>query len=634
MAKTESAAPPTFQPYVTSREQVTEGTVRAVILGVILSIIFTAANAYLGLYVGMTVSASIPAAVISMAILRRLLKTGSILENNLVQTIASAGVSLASGIIFTIPAFFIWHETRGDIAVPGIATISLISIMGGALGILMMIPLRRLLIRDEHATLPYPEGTACAEVLIAGERGGNMAKKVLSGVGAGALYKIGSQIALWKESLSLDLPAPSKAFLGLDAIPALLGVGYILGPRISAVMLAGGALGTVVLVPMIAFFGSGNPNPIFPSLNQAVSAMSGEMIRSTYVRYIGAGAVTMGGILSLLKALPALFRSLASAASRFRNAIKAEPVRTDHDLPGWLVLAGSLVIGLLSWMFAPDNPAVIFMVMVFGFIFVTVSSRIVGLVGSSSNPVSGMTIATLLGTTVLFVGMGYVGTSGMVAALLVGSIVCVAVCTAGDISQDLKTGFLLGATPWKQQLGMFVGIVAGTSVIGGIVYLLGSTFGFVVDAAHPNALQAPQANLMAMIIDGVMHGKLPWDLIFLGGFLALIVELFGVSSLAFAVGLYLPVSLAMGVMVGGLVRWARAGFNAEESGEDPGVLYSSGLIAGEALIGIGFAILASLKISYAFAAGTFAEAEETILTLLVFGGLVYTLWIASRPKTD
>jgi len=632
LTKTESAALPVHQPYISSQEKVTEGTVRAVVLGVILSVIFTAANAYLGLYVGMTVSASIPAAVISMAILRKLMRTGSILENNLVQTIASAGVSLASGIIFTIPAFFIWNATRGDIAIPSIATISFISLMGGALGILMMIPLRRLLIRDEHHTLPYPEGTACAEVLIAGERGGDMAKRVISGVGAGALYKIGTQIALWKESLSLDLPAPSKAFLGLDAIPALLGVGYILGPRISAVMLAGGALGTVVLVPMIAFFAAGNASPIFPSLTQAVSAMSGETIRTTYVRYIGAGAVTMGGILSLLKALPALLRSLTSAAARIRNSVKAEPLRTDHDLPGWIVLLGSLVIGLLSWTLAPDNPAVILMVMVFGFIFVAVSSRIVGLVGSSSSPVSGMTIATLLGTTVLFVGMGYVGTSGMVAALFVGTIVCVAVCTAGDISQDLKTGFLLGATPWKQQLGMFVGIVAGTSVIGGIVYLLGSTFGFVADAAHPHVLQAPQANLMAMIIDGVMHGKLPWDLLFLGMFLALIVELFGVSSLAFAVGLYLPVGLAVGVMVGGLVRWARAGINAEESGEDPGVLYSSGLIAGEALIGIGFAILASLKIAYDVAGNVFTGGLQDVVTMLLYAGLVYTLWAASKQK--
>lgn len=621
------------QPYISAQEKITEGTVRAVVLGVILSIVFTAANAYLGLHVGMTVSASIPAAVISMAILRRLMKTGSILENNLVQTIASAGVSLASGIIFTIPAFFIWHATHSDIAVPSILTITFISLMGGALGILMMIPLRRLLIRDEHHTLPYPEGTACAEVLIAGERGGEMAKKVIAGVGAGALYKIGTQIALWKESLFLKLPAPSKAFLGLEGIPALLGVGYILGPRISAVMLAGGVLGTMVLVPMIAFFGSGNANPIFPSLDHTVSMMSGEDIRLTYVRYIGAGAVTMGGILSLLKALPALIRSLASATSRIRKSVKAEPLRTDHDLPGWVVLFGSLVIGLLSWTLAPDNPAVILMVIVFGFIFVTVSSRIVGLVGSSSSPVSGMTIATLLGTTVLFVGMGYVGTSGMVAALFVGTIVCVAVCTAGDISQDLKTGFLLGATPWKQQLGMFAGIVAGTAVIGGIVYLLANTFGFVPDAAHPHPLQAPQANLMAMIIDGVMNGKLPWDLIFLGMFLSLIVQLFGVSSLAFAVGLYLPVELAAGVMVGGLVRWARAGINAEERGEDPGVLYSSGLIAGEALIGIGFAVLISVNVDLEFAAGWFMPAAEVILTLLAFAGLVYTLWAASKPKT-
>jgi putative OPT family oligopeptide transporter len=625
---TQSAAP---KPYVAAHETTSEGTVRAVVLGVILSIVFTAANAYLGLYVGMTVSASIPAAVISMAVLRKLLRSGSILENNLVQTIASAGVSLASGIIFTIPAFFIWNITRGDIAIPSILTISFISIIGGALGILMMVPLRRLLIRDEHATLPYPEGTACAEVLIAGERGGQMAKKVIGGVGAGALYKIGTSMGVWRESLNVNLPAPAKAFLGLDAIPALLGVGYILGPRISAVMMAGGVLGTVVMVPMIAFFASGNPAPIFPSLDHAVSAMTGEEIRVTYVRYIGAGAVTMGGILSLLKALPALLRSLASAVSRVRAAASPESIRTDRDLPAWIVLTGSAVIGLLSWTLAPGNPWVIPMVMVFGFIFVTVSSRIVGLVGSSSSPVSGMTIATLLGTTVLFVSMGYTGATGMVAALFVGTVVCVAVCTAGDISQDLKTGFLLGATPWKQQLGMFAGIVGGTAVIGSIVYLLGNTYGFVADAQHPHPLQAPQANLMAMIIDGVMHGRLPWDLIFLGMFLALVVELFGVSSLAFAVGLYLPVGLSVGVMMGGLVRWARAGINAEESGEDPGVLYSSGLIAGEALIGIAIAIVASLKVSYDFATGALGVLEIPA-TLLLYAVLVYTLWRASRPS--
>ncbi|RPH94099.1 oligopeptide transporter, OPT family, partial [candidate division KSB1 bacterium] len=315
-----------------------------------------------------------------------------------------------------------------------------------------------------------------------------------------------------------------------------------------------------------------------------------------------------------------------------RTTAKPQPLRTDTDLPAWLVWGGSLVIGLLSWTLAPDNPWVILMVMVFGFIFVTVSSRIVGLVGSSSSPVSGMTIAALLGTTVLFLHMGYTGTGGMVAALFVGAVVCIAVCTAGDISQDLKTGFLLGATPWKQQLGMFIGIVAGTSVIGSIVYLLGDTYGFVADASHPNPLYAPQANLMSIIIDGVMHGKLPWDLIFLGMFLALIVECFGASSLAFAVGLYLPVGLAVGVMVGGLVRWARAGINAEESGEDPGVLYSSGLIAGEALVGIGFAVLASLKVAYDFAAGILGGWEIAV-TLVLYAALTYSLWAASKTRT-
>ncbi|RPH92898.1 oligopeptide transporter, OPT family, partial [candidate division KSB1 bacterium] len=278
------------QPYVSPQTQMTEGTVRAVILGVILSIVFTAANAYLGLYIGMTVSASIPAAVISMAVLRKILRTGSILENNIVQTIASAGVSLASGIIFTVPAFFIWNATRGDISIPSIWTITFMSLIGGALGILMMIPLRRLLIRDEHATLPYPEGTACAEVLIAGERGGAMAKKVIGGVGIGALYKIGTSMQIWRENVDFNLPAPTKAFFGINAIPALLGVGYILGPRISVVMLAGGALGSLVMVPMIAFFSSSSATPIFPSVDQSVTSMTGDAIHSTYVRYIGAGA--------------------------------------------------------------------------------------------------------------------------------------------------------------------------------------------------------------------------------------------------------------------------------------------------------------------------------------------------------
>ncbi len=618
-----------FEPYVPASQSPAEATVRAILLGTALGIVFAAANAYLGLRVGLTVSASIPAAVISMAILRKLVRGGTVLENNMVQTIASSGEALAAGIIFTIPAFFIWNVTRGDIELPGLLKIAYICLLGGALGIVMMIPLRRMLIRDEHGTLPYPEGTACAEVLISGERGGVQAQKVIQGVAVGAVYKLATGLGVWLESLSLQLRMPAKSFLGIDAIPALLGVGYILGPRISAVMLAGGALGTVVIVPLVAFFGSGNPAAVFPSLQDPISGMSGEAIRGTYVRYIGAGAVTMGGIVSLLKALPALYRSLRrSGLGKNRSAALKE--RTDLDLPNWLVWTIAVIVGLLTWTLVPSQPIIIPLIVVFGFIFVTVASRIVGIVGSSSNPVSGMTIATLLGTTILFVALGFTGAEGMVASLLVGAVVCVAVCSAGDISQDLKTGYLVGATPWKQQVGEFVGLLCGASVVGAVVYMLGSTYGFVADANHPSPLQAPQANLMAIIIDGVMSQQLPWDLIFIGMALALVAECFAVSSLAFAVGLYLPVGLSVGIMAGGVVKWARHRKRALSEEEDPGVLYSSGLIAGEALIGIGLAMLAYFELS----TGGIGEALGDLrvpLTLIMYSVLVYSLWRWSQP---
>jgi putative OPT family oligopeptide transporter len=621
---------PMHRPYISHHDNIAESSARALILGIVLSIVFTAANAYLGLYIGMTVSASIPAAVISMAILRRVMRRGTILENNMVQTIASSGEALAAGIIFTMPAFFIWHETRGDIAIPSIGKIAYISMLGGVLGVLMMIPLRRMLIRDEHGVLPYPEGTACAEVLLAGERGGAHAKQVFAGVGAGALYKLGTGTSWWLENVTWNLRTPAKAFFGVDVIPALLGVGYILGVRYSAIMLAGGALGSLVLVPMIAFFGNGSASPIFPSTTDLISVMDGEAIRVNYVRYIGAGAVTMGGILSLVKTMPALMRSVRQGISRVRSA-KPQPVRTDRDLPSWLVWGGSLVIGILTWTLTPAMPWVIPLVMVFGFIFVTVASRIVGIIGASSNPVSGMTIATLLGTTLLFVSLGYVGPSGMVAALLVGTVVCVAVCSAGDTSQDLKTGFLVGATPWKQQVGEFVGVAAGATIVGSVVYLLGNVYGFVPTALHAHPLQAPQANLMALLIEGVMHGQLPWDLIFFGGFLAAVVEMFGVSSLAFAVGLYLPVGLSAGVMVGGLLHWFRHRKRSDETADDPGVLYSSGLIAGEALMGITFALLATAGVNYAVGADQLGGAT-TAATIALYLLLCYSLWRSSRPR--
>lgn len=617
-----------FKPFVSAESTMAEMTLRSLVLGSVLGIVFTAANAYLGLYVGMTVSASIPAAVMSMFILRKVFRGGTILENNIVQTVASAGESLAAGIIFTIPAFFIWHAAGKAIEIPGPAQIAYISLIGGFLGILMMIPLRRILIRDEHKTLPYPEGTACAEVLIAGERGGVHAEKVMWGLLAGAGYKLLTGAAILRETLTYYLRVPAKAYIGIDAIPALVGVGYIIGIRVSSIMLAGGLMASVVLVPVIAFFGESAVRPIFPETTDVISAMSSDSIRAEYVRYIGAGAVTMGGIFSLLKSLPALFRSLSRLKHR-KHANTAAEVRTDLDLSPKFVFVGTAIIALLSWLLAPHVPLVIPLVAVFGFIFVMVASRIVGLVGASSNPVSGMTIATLLGTALLFVAFGISGPVGMSAALMIGAVVCVAICCAGDMSQDLKTGFLLGATPRKQQIAEFVGVIAGMIVVGWVVHLLGSTYGFVQDAAHPKPLQAPQANLMAILIEGVMDGKLQWSLIFFGMFLASIVELFGVTSLAFAVGLYLPVGLSVGIMSGALINYFLSRRKQVSDSEDGGVLFSSGLIAGEALIGIALALLATIGVSLEAFRGILGVAELPV-TIAAYSFLLVALWKASR----
>lgn len=627
MEQTPHTAGRTFQPFVPAESSMAEMTVRAVVLGIILGIVFTAANAYLGLYVGMTVSASIPAAVMSMFILRKLFRGGTILENNMVQTIASSGESLAAGVIFTIPAFFIWHQAGKAVEIPGLAKIAYIAMIGGALGILMMIPLRRMLIRDEHETLPYPEGTACAEVLIAGERGGAHAQKVFWGLFAGAVYKLFTGAAILRETLTYYFKSPAKAYIGIDAIPALVGVGYIIGLRVSAVMLAGGLMASTVLVPVIAFFGESAMRPIFPATTDLISSMTSDAIRSQYVRYIGAGAVTMGGIFSLLKALPALFRSFGRLKGKSSAVARNE--RTDLDLSPRFVLIGTAVVTLLSWLLTPSIPLIIPLVAVFGFIFVMVASRIVGLVGSSSNPVSGMTIATLLGTSLLFVAYGISGPAGMTATMMIGSVVCVAICSAGDISQDLKTGFLVGATPRKQQIAEFYGVLAAMVVVGWVVHLLGDTYGFVQDAAHPRPLQAPQANLMAILIEGVLDGKLQWSLIFFGMFLAAIVELFGVTSLAFAVGLYLPVGLSVGIMTGALIKFFINRRRQVSDAEDTGVLFSSGLIAGEALIGIALALLATVGVSLEAFRGLLGAAELPV-TIAAYLFLLYALWRASK----
>ncbi|MBZ0265542.1 oligopeptide transporter, OPT family [bacterium] len=632
-------------PTIPSDKIIPEFTPRAILLGIVLGIIFGAANAYLGLYVGMTVSASIPVAVISMGIMRKLMRGGTILENNMVQTVGSAGESLAAGVIFTLPALFIWAADpafKDVIAPPTLMQIFIIAVLGGFLGVLFMIPLRKYLIVSEHHKLPYPEGRACAEVLRAGEAGGQRAGTVFWGVGIGAAFKaLMSGVGLWKESPALQLPAPRNMVLSVDAVPALLGVGYIIGPKISSIMLLGGALGGIILVPLFTYFGE---NGMFANLvHDYTIGMGAGDVRNDYVKYVGVGAVAFGGIASLVKSLPAIFSSFASgikglmqAAERKAEAEGAPTVeRTDQDLSMAFILIASLVLGICVWLFTPASLIGAVMVVLFSFFFVTVSSRIVGLIGSSSNPASGMTIATLLGTSLLFVMVGYTGPAGMVAALTVGGVVCVAICIAGDTSQDLKTGFLLGATPRKQQIGEFIGVFFSALVIGGTVFLLSEAYGFVQTPEHPNPLLAPQANLMAAIIRGVMQADLPWSLIILGMIFSLIVELLKLPSLAFAVGLYLPMGLSVAIMGGGVIRWLTGrrlqGDNDKVVKEENGTLYASGLIAGEALMGILIAILVTMNIPM-------APVEEylhwfgDLLALIAFGVLAWSLLKTATKK--
>jgi putative OPT family oligopeptide transporter len=582
-----------YEPYVPANVQLTEFTLRAVITGAIIGAIFGAANAYLGLKVGLTVSASIPAAVMAVAVFR-ILRQGSILETNIVQTVGSAGESLAAGVIFTIPALFIWGME------PAKSDIIAIALLGGVMGVLFMIPLRKFLIVNEHGKLPYPEGTACAEVLVAGQGDLSKAKMLFAGMGIGALYQAlmhNRLFGLWSKEPITHISGFKGAEIGAEVTPELLGVGYIIGPRISAIMLGGGIMGWLVLIPLITLFGEHLANPVYPETGLTIAEMSPGLIWSRYVRYIGAGGVAFAGIFSLLKSIPLILSSFKAGIAGFGKGSQGEE-RTQQDLPFNFIIVGSIVliaaIALyLSRGVFSSQPMVgviaAILIVLFGFFFVTVSSRIVGLLGSSSNPVSGMTIATLILTCVIFLAAGFGGLAGIkLSVLTVGAFVCIAAAIAGDTSQDLKTGFLVGATPRLQQLGEFVGVIVSALTMGMVMYLL-------KDAIVSGDLPAPQANLMRLVVDGVMGGTLPWNLVFCGMFIALTVELLGINSLAFAVGLYLPMSLSVPIMAGGLIRF----FVEMKKDNDPqlekkresGVLYSSGMIAGAALTGVFIMVL-------------------------------------------
>lgn len=582
-----------FQPYIPASKVTPEITVTSIVMGIILAVVFGAANAYLGLRVGMTVSASIPAAVIAMGVIRVVMRKNSILESNVVQTVGSAGESLAAGAIFTLPALFLW-AAEGTMEKPGIGEITIIALLGGLLGVFFMVPLRNALIVKEHGTLPYPEGTACAEVLLAGEEGGANASTVFTGMGFAAVFKfIIDGLKVVPSEVSARFGS-YRGEIGTQIYPAVMSVGYICGPRISSYMFAGGVFSWMVLIPLFVMLGE---NVVLYPGTETIGAMyaagGASAIWSSYIRYIGAGALAAGGILSLVKSLPLIITTFRDAIKGMKSGVKAGNERTAQDLSMKVVIGAIAVLTLLVWL-VPAIPVTFIgavIVVIFGFFFATVSSRMVGLVGSSNNPVSGMAIATLLITTLILKATGDTGAHGMQGAIAIGSIICIVAAIAGDTSQDLKTGYLLGATPKKQQIGEIIGVVAAAFAIGGTLYLLDQAWGF-----GSEELGAPQATLMKMIIEGVMGGDLPWNLVFIGVFIAIVVEIVGIPVLPFAIGVYLPVQLNACIMVGGLVRLAFEKMKKDEKTKkdiiSDGVLFCSGMIAGEGLVGILLAVFA------------------------------------------
>ena len=617
-----------FKPYIPADRVMPELTVTSIIMGVLLAVIFGAANAYLGLRVGMTVSASIPAAVISMGVIRIIMRKNSILESNIVQTIGSAGESLAAGAIFTMPALFLWAE-EGLCSMPSLVEITLIALCGGVLGVLFMVPLRNALIVKEHQTLLYPEGTACADVLLAGEEGGANASTVFSGMGLAAVFKF---IVDGLKVIPADVSAAFKSFkgeIGMEVYPALLGVGYIVGPKIASYMFVGSVFGWLVIIPLICLFGPDTwlyPAEAGTTIAQLYAGGGAAAIWSTYVKYIGAGAIATGGIISLIKSLPLIVKTFSDSMKSVKGGKNTSTARTAQDLPMQFILIGIVAMVVIIWA-VPAIPVSLLgaaLIVIFGFFFATVSSRMVGLVGSSNNPVSGMAIATLLIATMAINGSGKTGIDGMTAAIAIGSVICIIAAIAGDTSQDLKTGYLLGATPKKQQIGELIGVLASGLAIGGVLYLLNAAWGY-----GGAEVPAPQATLMKMIVEGIMGGNLPWNLVFVGVFLALGLEILRIPVMPFAIGLYLPIYLNATIMIGGVVRMVMdARKNVDEKTKEQqstdGTLYCAGMIAGEGLVGILLAIFAVFGINISIGESVnFGNIGGVILMVLMIASLLY-----------
>ena len=627
-----------FKPYIPADRVMPELTVTSIVMGMLLAVIFGAANAYLGLRVGMTVSASIPAAVISMGVIRVIMKRNSILESNMVQTIGSAGESLAAGAIFTMPALFLWAE-EGLCDMPSLVEITLIALCGGVLGVLFMVPLRNALIVKEHETLLYPEGTACADVLLAGEEGGANASTVFSGMGLAAAFKF---VVDGLKVLPSDVAFAFKSFkgeVGMEVYPALLGVGYIVGPQIASYMFVGSIIGWMVIIPLICLFGPDTwlyPADVGTTIADLYAAGGAAKIWSTYVKYIGAGAIATGGTISLIKSLPLIITTFRDSIKSMKGGKNTNTARTAQDLPMQMILFGIVAMILIIWV-VPAIPVTLLgaaIIVVFGFFFATVSSRMVGLVGSSNNPVSGMAIATLLIATMSIKASGKTGIDGMTAAIAIGSVICIVAAIAGDTSQDLKTGYLLGATPKKQQMGEIIGVVVSGLAIGGVLYLLNAAWGY-----GGAEVPAPQATLMKMIVEGIMGGNLPWNLVFIGVFLAIALEILRVPVMPFAIGLYLPIYLNASIMIGGVVRMfmdRRKNVDEETKTKQTtdGTLYCAGMIAGEGLVGILLAIFAVFGINVSIGESVnFGNIGGVVLmVIMILCLLKFSLWKKSKEK--
>lgn len=618
-----------FKPFVDPNISMPEFTIKAILLGVLFGVIFGASTVYLALKAGLTVSASIPIAVLAISLGKRFLGT-TILENNIIQTTGSAGESIAAGVVFTLPAFLFLSDPNSGAVHFQYWTIFTLAVFGGVLGTLMMIPLRRSLIVKEHDTLPYPEGTACAQVLIAGEKGGDFAKSAFYGLGFAMIYAIFqkvfhiiSELPSWgTQQINKYFPS---AVVSSEITPEYLGVGYIIGPKIAGVLVAGGIMASLGLIPLLSYLVA--PDVIAAQLAKLnllditqPSARFGwdpvthtmgntaEAVYRAYIRQIGAGAVAAGGFITLLKTIPTIVSSFKESISSMKEKTVGGVLRTEDDLSFKVVLFGSLALVLLMAVL-PQIPGtsiiskllIGILIIVFGFFFVTVSSRIVGIIGSSNNPISGMTIATIMGTALIFIAVGWTGKVYEPMALVIGGMICIAAANAGATSQDLKTGYLIGATPRYQQLALFIGAIFSSIVIGFTVKYLDTPTAEMAARGITHAIgekyAAPQATLMATLIKGLLSFNLDWTFVLCGVFIAIVVELCQVKALSFAVGLYLPLSTTLPIFIGGaikgLVDWraSRKNLSAEDAELGKGSLFATGLVAGGALAGVIVALL-------------------------------------------